>query len=73
MTGLDDPAARPPVRIARLQLDLLAAGADVGLEALADGEFADVAEVVAAVETEALGVVFVWNWPGDRDRGEGRL
>ena len=64
---------RPPAGVANLRGELLTAGADVGLEALADGELADVVVVVAAVETEPLGVVLVGDRPGDRDRGEGLL
>src|SRR5215218_7897177 len=56
VAGLDDPAPGPPAGVANLRGELLTAGADVGLEALADGEFADVVVVVAAVETEPLGV-----------------
>jgi hypothetical protein len=70
VAGLDDPAAGTPVGVVGLQRDLLAAGADVRLEALADGELADVVVVVATVETEPLRVVLVRDQPPDRDRGE---
>jgi hypothetical protein len=70
VAGLDDPAAGTPVGVVGLQRDLLAAGADVRLEALADGELADVVVVVATVETEPLRVVLVRDRPPDRDRGE---
>ncbi len=49
VTGLDDPAAGAPFGVLPSSLDLLAAAADVRLEALADGELADVVEVKAAV------------------------
>ena len=73
VAGLNDPAPGPPAGVANLRGELLAAGADVGLEALPDGELADVVVVVAAVETEPLGAVRVGDRPGDRDRGEGLL
>jgi uncharacterized membrane protein len=41
VTGLDDPAARPPVGVAQLEVDLLAAGADVRCEFAALEEVAD--------------------------------
>lgn len=71
MAGFDDPAPGAPAGVANLLRQLLAAGADVGLKALADDEPAGVVVVVAAVETEPLGVGLVGDRPGDRDRGEG--
>ena len=73
VAGLDDPAPGPPARVANLRGKLLAAGADVRLEALPEGEFADVVVVIAAVEAEPLGAILVGDRPGDRDRGEGLL
>jgi hypothetical protein len=73
MAGLDDPAASAPFGMPLPPLDLLAAAADVRLEALAQGEFADVVEVEAAVEAKTLWMVWVGDRPCDRDRGERRL
>lgn len=73
MSGLDHPAARPPIGVVRLELDLLAAAADVGLEALGDGERAALVEVVAAIQAKALRLLGVWYRPGDRNRLQGRL
>ena len=73
MAGLDDPAPGPPLGVLAFSLDLLAAGADVGLEALAPGELADVVEVVAAIEAEPLRLRLGRDRPPDRNRGEGRL
>ncbi len=70
MAGLDDPAPGPPAGVANLRGQLLSASPDVRLEALADGELADIVVVVAAVEAEPLRVILVGDRPGDRDRGE---
>jgi hypothetical protein len=73
VAGLDDPAAGSPGGIANLLRQLLAAGADMGLEALADGELADVVVVVAAVQAEPLRLLFGRDRARDRNRGEGLL
>jgi len=62
-----------PAWVANLLRQLLAAGADVGLEALVDRKLADVVVVVAAVQAKPLWVILVWDRPADRDRGEGLL
>jgi hypothetical protein len=41
VTGLDNPAARPPLGVAQLEVDLLAAGADVWCEFVTFEEIAD--------------------------------
>jgi hypothetical protein len=57
VTGLDDPAARPPVGGAQLEVDLLAAGANVWCEFAAFEQLANLLVVVGLVEAEALGIV----------------
>ena len=73
VTGLDDPAPGAPVGIALLELDLLAASADVRCEATVFEQFADDREVVAPVQAEALGVRLGRFGALDRDRVERRL
>lgn len=70
MTGLDDPAAGPPVGVEPLEVDLLAAGADVWCEVATFEQVADRWEVVGLVETETLGIVFGGLGTLDRDRVE---
>lgn len=59
--------------VARLEIDLLAASADVRLEALRDDQLADVGVVVAAIQAQALRLVGGGDRPRDRKRGEGVL
>jgi hypothetical protein len=73
VAGLDDPPPGAPAGVANLLRQLLAAGADVRLEALADGELADVVVVVAAIQAKPLRTLLVRDRPGDRNRGEGLL
>ena len=54
VAGLDDPAAGAPSRRGALQLELVAASADVRGVAAGGGELVDPGVGVAAVETEAL-------------------
>lgn len=68
MARLDDPAARPPVGMVSFAFNLFAAAADVGLEALADGELADVVVVVSLVEAEPLRLLLGGDRPRQRDR-----
>jgi hypothetical protein len=70
VTGLDDPPSRSPVRVAPLEVDLLAASADVWRELAVFEQFADDGEVVALVQAETLGVGLGWFWTLDRDRVE---
>lgn len=67
MTGLDDPPPRSPVRVAGLEIDLLAASADVWCELAVFEQLADDGEVVALVQAETLGVGLGWFWTLDRD------
>jgi hypothetical protein len=54
VSGLDDPAPGAPGSVADLRRQLLAAGADVRLEALRNRQLADVVVVVAASQAQAL-------------------
>ena len=62
-----------PVRVAGLEFDLFPACADVRLQALGEGQFADVRVVIAAVKAQPLRLLFGGNRPCDRDRGESDL
>lgn len=70
MTGLDDPAMRSPVGVGPLEVDLLAAGADVWCEVEAFEQVADDGKVVGLVEAETLGALLARLWALDRDRLE---
>jgi hypothetical protein len=70
--GLDDPPPRPPAGGARLEVDLLAARADVRRVAVSDDELADRVGVVGAVEAQPLGRLGRGLGPLDRDRLKGR-
>jgi hypothetical protein len=70
MTGLDDPAARPPVGVAHLEVDLISAGADVWCEFAVLEEVADLLVVVGLVEAKTLGFVLAGLGALDRDRIE---
>ena len=70
MTGLDDPTARPPVGVAQLEVDLLAASTDVWCESAVLEQVADNREVVGLVQAEALGIVLARVGALDRDRVE---
>ena len=54
MARFDDPAARFPVGVADLEVDLFAAGADVRRELVVDGEAAAFGVVERLVQAEAL-------------------
>jgi hypothetical protein len=41
VSGLDDPTARPPAGVAQLEVDLLAAGADVWRQVVVAEQIAD--------------------------------
>src|SRR3954452_25224768 len=71
--GLDDPSSGAPARVADLLGELLAARADVRLEALLDRELADLVIVVAAVEAPALRRLLGRDRAGDRRRPKRRL
>jgi hypothetical protein len=68
MTGLDYPAACPPVGVALLEVDLLTTRADVWCEFAVFEQFADDGEVVGLVQAEALGIVLGGLGALDRDR-----
>jgi hypothetical protein len=70
VTGLDDPATRSPVGVALLEVDLLAAGADVRCEFATFEELANLLVVVGLVETQALGFFLAGLGALDRDRVE---
>jgi hypothetical protein len=73
VTGLDDPPPRSPLRVALLEVDLLAASADVWCELAVLEQVPDDGKVIALVQTETLGVGLGWFGPLDRDRVERRL
>ena len=73
MGGLDDPSSWPPGRVADLLSYLLAAGADVRLEALVDSQVTNLVEVIAAVEAQPLRRVVGRDRPRDRSRRKRRL
>jgi hypothetical protein len=73
VAGLDHPAAGTPPGRAQLELDLLAARADVRREAALTGELADPRVVVGAVEAQALRLLGCGLGPLDWDRVERRL
>jgi hypothetical protein len=70
--GLDDPSPCAPAGGAQLQLDLLAARADVRREAVLAGELVHRRRVVAAVQAQPLRLLDARLRPGDRDRGDAR-
>jgi len=72
VAGLDYPAPRAPVGVALLELDLLAARADVRGEAVVGEQLADRVGVVGAVQAQALRLGFGRFGPLDRDRVERR-
>ena len=72
VAGLDHPAAGAPVGVAGLELDLLAARADVRREPALVGELAGAVVVVAAVETEPLRLLGRRLRALDRERVERR-
>jgi hypothetical protein len=69
----DDPAARLPVGVGGLEVDLFAAGADVRRELVVADEVADLGVVVGPVEAEALRRFGRRLGTLDRDRVEGAL
>ena len=73
MTGLNDPSPGSPVGIVLLELDLLAASANMWCEGTVFEQFADDREIVGLVQAEALGVSLGWFGTLDRDRVERRL
>jgi hypothetical protein len=70
VTGLHDPAARSPVRVALLARDLFSAGTDVWCEFLVFEQLADEGKVICLVEAESLGSVQARLGALDRDRVE---
>ena len=70
MTGLHDPAARSPVGVVFLEVDLLAASADVWCEFAILEQVADDREVVGLVEADALRTLLGGFGALDRDRVE---
>lgn len=56
VTGLDDPPASSPLRVALFEVDLLAASTDVGHEFAVFEEFPDNGEVIGLIQTETLGI-----------------
>jgi hypothetical protein len=67
VTGLDDPAARPPVGVVQLEVDLLTTWADVWCEFAVLEEVADLFIVVGLVEAETLGLCLAGLGALDRD------
>lgn len=72
VAGLDDPTTGAPAGCAQLELDLLAAGADVRRIPAPGDELAHAGVVVAAVEAQPLRLGGRRLGPLDRDRVEGR-
>ena len=70
MAGLDDPAAGPPLGVVLLEVDLLAARADVRRELAILEQVADDREVVGLVETDTLRTLLGGFGALDRDRVE---
>ena len=68
MTGLDDPAVRPPVGVTQFEVDLLAAGADMWCEFAFAEQLANLLVVVGLVEAQALGIVLGGLGALDRNR-----
>lgn len=73
VTSLDDPAARSPLGMAGLQVQLFASTTDVGCEAAPFEQVANHGKVVGPVQAETLGTCFGRFGALDRDRLEGRL
>ena len=72
VAGFNDPAAGAPARREDLELDFLAAGADVWGEAAPDDELAHGLVVVTTVEAQTLRLLGRRAGPLDRDRVERR-
>lgn len=70
VASLHDPAARPPLGVVRLQVDLLAACADVRRELVGGDGRADFGVVVGLVQADALRLLFSRLRALDRDRVE---
>jgi hypothetical protein len=70
VTGLDDPPSCSPVRVARFEIDLLAARAYVWCETAVFEEFTNDGEVICLVQAEALRVDRGWLGTLDWDRVE---
>lgn len=70
MTGLDDPPACSPVRVAGFEIDLLATRADVWCETAVFEQLADDGEVIALVQAKTLRVGLGWLGTLDWDRVE---
>ena len=73
VTGLHDPAPGAPAGGVKLELDLLAAGADVGCETARERRLSDAVVVVAAIQAQSLRRLLGRLGPLDRDRVERRL
>jgi hypothetical protein len=70
VTRLDDPPPRSPLGVAPLELDLLAASADVWRELAAFEQVADDGKVIALIQAETLRVGLCRLRALDRDRVE---
>jgi hypothetical protein len=73
VAGFDDPTAGAPAGVARLEVDLFAAAADVRGEPVSVDELARVSVVVSAVEGDPLRLLRGRLGPLDRDRVERAL
>ena len=71
--GLDDPAPGTPAGSAQLELDLLAAAADVRRKPVVGEQLATLSVVVAGIEAEALRCLPCGFRPPDGSRVEGGL
>ena len=67
VAGLDHPASGAPAGRLRLDLDLLAAGPDVGRVAMPDRNFLDWRRVLAAVQTQPWWLLWCRTWPLEGD------
>ena len=72
VAGFDDPAPGTPAGSVGLEADLFAAAADVGREAVLEGEVAHRGRVIAAVQAQSLGPLGRRLGPPDRDALERR-
>jgi hypothetical protein len=68
VAGLDDPAACFPLMVVGLQIDLLAASADVRRQPVSGDGVADFLILVSLIETDALRLLRGRLGPLDRDR-----
>ena len=73
VAGLDDPAACFPLGVVGLEVDLLAARADVRRELVVADQLADLSVVICLVQTDALRLLRGRFGARDRDRVERAL